>query len=113
MMKPHKNHGPGVECGTGTATTEATMTRTIMMKSVLAAAVAGAALALGACADDGYRGHRHGYTSMGVGVSSYDGPRRGHYDQDRDGTPNRYDRDRDGDGVPNRWDDAPRDPNWR
>jgi hypothetical protein len=99
--------------------------RSMALKSVLAAAVTAATLSLGACAsDDGYYGR--GYTSMSVGVSSYDSPRhyhgyrdrgyhhnRGYRDQDRDGIPNRYDRDRDGDGVPNRWDDAPRNPNWR
>lgn len=36
--------------------------------------------------------------------------RRGRWDNDRDGVPNRYDRDRDGDGVPNRYDHAPSNP---
>jgi len=102
---------------------EATMTfnRSRVLKNVLLATLAAGALSLGACAsDDGY-GRNRGYTSMSVGVSSYDRPdhyhgrphARGRGDQDRDGVPNRYDRDRDGDGVPNRVDDAPRNPNWR
>jgi hypothetical protein len=33
--------------------------------------------------------------------------RRGRWDRDHDGVPNRYDRDRDGDGVPNRFDRRP------
>lgn len=36
--------------------------------------------------------------------------RRGGWDRDRDGVPNRYDRDRDGDGVPNRFDNRPNNP---
>ncbi len=72
--------------------------------------VVGSALLLGACSSgDGY--YSGGYTSVGVGVSSYDGPpARGYGDRDRDGVPNRYDRDRDGDGVPNRFDDRPNNP---
>jgi hypothetical protein len=70
-----------------------------------AVALVGSALALGACAD----GYSDGYSSMSVGVSSYDsGP--GYRDRDRDGVPNRYDRDRDGDGTPNRFDDSPNNP---
>jgi len=36
--------------------------------------------------------------------------RRGRWDRDHDGVPNRYDRDRDGDGVPNRFDRRPDNP---
>lgn len=36
--------------------------------------------------------------------------RRGRWDRDGDGVPNRYDRDRDGDGVPNRFDRRPDNP---
>jgi hypothetical protein len=37
-------------------------------------------------------------------------PPRVYHDEDRDGTPNRYDRDRDGDRVPNRYDRRPDNP---
>jgi hypothetical protein len=36
--------------------------------------------------------------------------RRGNWDRDRDGVPNRLDRDRDGDGIPNRRDNHPNNP---
>jgi hypothetical protein len=72
----------------------------------IALAVMGAALALGACAGDGYSP-----TSVGFGMSAYDpgyyGSRR---DWDGDGIPNRYDMDRDGDGVSNRFDWSPSNP---
>ncbi len=76
-----------------------------LRNTVIGLALAGSALALGACSSDGY-------TRTSVGISSYDRydghrPRR---DVDADGIPNRYDMDKDGDGVPNRLDWAPNNP---
>ena len=56
---------------------------------------------------------RHGYVYAHPEWVQRDGHwvlRRGQWDRDRDGVPNRMDRDRDGDGVPNRRDSHPDNP---
>lgn len=80
-------------------------------KRFLGAAFIVSTIGLGACSTGG------GYSSFGVGVSSYDRYDNGHGfngrgDRDWDGIPNRFDRDRDGDGVPNRFDSRPNNPRW-
>jgi hypothetical protein len=81
------------------------------VKTIVSATLIASAFALGACSTDG------AYSSLSIGVSSYDGydgygyAARG--DRDWDGIPNRFDRDRDGDGVPNRFDSRPNNPRWR
>jgi len=84
----------------------------ISAKGYLGAALIVSAMGLGACSTGG------GYSSFGVGVSSYDGYDSGYGfngrgDRDWDGIPNSFDRDRDGDGVPNRFDSRPNNPRWR
>jgi hypothetical protein len=69
-----------------------------LKRGLIAVAVAGTTLALGACADDGYG---RNYSSFSLGVSSSD------YDRGYGG---RGYRDRDGDGVPNRYDRRPSNP---
>ena len=77
------------------------MTKRSIVTAGLFAATVFTGLALSGCADDGYR---DGYTSMSVGVSSYD------YDRPYRHRHGWGSRDYDRDGVPNRFDDAPRNP---
>jgi hypothetical protein len=84
-----------------------------LMKGLIGTALIALPLGLGACTTDGTT------TSIGVGISSYDGYYDGGYgissrgDRDWDGIPNSFDRDRDGDGIPNRFDSRPNNPRWR
>ena len=80
------------------------MTKRSLFTAGLFAATVLSGFALSGCAGDDEYGR--GYTSMSVGVSSYDDDgyyRRHHH---RDWGSRDYDRD----GVPNRYDSAPRNP---
>jgi len=85
-----------------------TLQKKTIKTGVFATAAVASLMVLAAC------GTSDGYSSMSLGVSSYDS---GYYptrrDWDGDGVPNRYDTDRDGDGVSNRFDWNPNNPQRR